>query len=70
MQPRGEYTMPTTVKEMSLDAIKKLPDDSTIDDIMETLYVQRKILIGQDEIDAGKGIPHDEAMKRLDKWLK
>ena len=61
--------MPTTVKEMSLETIKNMPDDSTIDDIMETLYVQRKILVGQAEIDAGKGVPHEEAMKLLEKWL-
>ena len=62
--------MPATVKEMLLETIRKMPDDNTIDDIMETLYMQRKILIGQGEIDAGKGIPHEEAMKQLEKWLK
>lgn len=62
--------MQQSVKELSLEIIKNLPDSSTIDDIMETLWVQKKIITGRDQIKTGQGIPHDEAKKRLKKWLK
>ena len=62
--------METTLKQQTLETIKKLPEDCSLDDIMETLWVQKKIFIGQEEIRQGKGISEEEAMKRLEKWLK
>lgn len=59
-----------TVKELTIDIIKKLPDESTIDDIMEALWVRKKILIGQQQIKDGRWVTHEEAKKRLEKWLK
>lgn len=59
-----------TVKEMSLETIKKLPDSCSLDDIMEVLWLQKKILLGQEQLKAGQGISHTEAKKRLEKWLK
>ena len=59
-----------TIKERTIDIIKKLPEESTIDDIMETLWVQKKILIGQKQIKDGRWVSHEEAKKRLDQWLK
>lgn len=59
--------MQQNVKEFSLEIIKKMPDSSTIDDIMETLWVQKKIITGREQIKAGQGISHKEAKKRLSK---
>ena len=59
-----------TVKEPTVDIIKKLPDDSTIYDIMEALWVRKKILIGQQQIKDGRWVTNEEAKKRLEKWLK
>ncbi len=59
-----------TVKELSLEAIQKLPDTCSLDDIMEILWVQKKILMGQEQIESGRGISHKAAKKRLGKWLK
>jgi hypothetical protein len=62
--------METTLKQQTLETIKKLPEDCSLDDIMETLWVQKKIFIGREEIKQGKGILHEDAKKRLEKWLQ
>ncbi|MBY9005984.1 MAG: hypothetical protein KGD63_04430 [Candidatus Lokiarchaeota archaeon] len=66
--------MPTNLKKEVIALIKKLPEEVTLDDIMYHLYVKKKILIGLQEVDQGKSIPHEEVMdnakKRLEKWLK
>jgi hypothetical protein len=59
-----------TIKEMTLETIKKLPDSCSLDDIMEILWVQKKILLGQQQLKSGQGITHKEAKKQLEKWLK
>lgn len=59
-----------TIKEMTLETIKKLPDSCSLDDIMEILWVQKKILLGQQQLKSGQGIAHEEAKKQLEKWLK
>ncbi len=59
-----------TVKDLSIKTIKKLPNSCSLDDIMETLWIQKKFLTGQEQIHSGKGISHDEAKKRLKRWLK
>ena len=66
--------MTSNIKEEIIELIKKLPEDSTIDDIMYHLYVKKKILAGLKDLDEGKGIPHEQVMKnakkRLEQWLK
>lgn len=59
-----------TIKERTLEVIRQLPDACSFDDVMEALWVQRKIFIGQEQIKDGKGIPHEEVKQRLEKWLK
>ena len=58
-----------STKEAVLELIRKLPDDVTVPDIMAELYARQKIDEGLRQLDAGQGVPHDEAMKRLAKWL-
>ena len=50
--------------------IRKLPDDVTLADIMAELYFRQKVDQGLSELDAGKGVPHEQARERLQKWLK
>jgi len=57
-------------KQITHKLIEKLPDDVSLDDIMEALRVQKKILTGREQIHAGMGITHEEAKRRLEKWLK
>ena len=61
-----ELVMPEpTVRERILQALEDLPPDATFDDAIERLVFLAKIDEGLGELDAGKGIPHDEARRRL-----
>ena len=59
-----------TMKETILEMIRKLPDDVTLADVMAELYFRQKVDQGLRELDEGKGIPHEQARERLQKWLK
>lgn len=58
-----------TVKEQLKQVAETLPDDATIEDAMERLYVLYKIQRGIEQIEAGQGIPHEEVVRRMRaKW--
>ena len=59
-----------TVKEIAKSVVDSLPQKATMDDIMHALYVRTKFDRGEKEIKQGKGISHEEAKKRLHKWVK
>ena len=54
------------------EALQLLPDqlsgDDAIDDAIDRLYVVFRIESGLAEADEGKGIPHEEAMRRFAEW--
>ena len=54
-----------TTKQKVLDAIEKLPADATLEDAIERLVLLAKIERGLAELDAGHGIEHAEATRRL-----
>ena len=54
-----------TVRDRILQALEELPPDATFDDAIERIVFLAKIEQGLAELDAGKGIPHDEVKKRL-----
>ncbi len=56
-------------KEIMIEAIRKLPDDSSIDEIVEEVVVLAAIRRGEEEADAGRTISHDEVKKRIQKWI-
>lgn len=57
-------------KETATLVIEALPEDASMDDIIHALYVHIKFAHGESEIRHGKGIPHEQAKKRLEKWLR
>ena len=57
------------VKDIAKQVIDALPDEATMDDIIHALYVKTKFECGEREIREGKGIPHEAAKKRLQKWV-
>jgi predicted transcriptional regulator len=54
-----------TSREKILEALQDLPDDATVDDAIERLIFLARIDAGLAELDAGKGIPHEEVKRRL-----
>ena len=59
-----------TVKDIAKEVINLLPSKATMDDVMHALYVQAKFQHGEQEIKQKRGISHEEAKKRLRKWVK
>jgi predicted transcriptional regulator len=56
---------PQTRRERILEALRDLPPDVTYDEAIERLVFLAKIDAGLTELDAGKGVPHEEVKKRL-----
>ena len=62
--------MAATLKEEVIDLIRKLPEDATLTDIVEELYVRQKIEKGIAQLDAGESLSTEEVKQRLSRWLK
>lgn len=58
-----------SVKDEVIKLIQNLPDTVTVEDILYRLYARAKIEEGLNELDAGKGISHSEAMEKIKSWL-
>ena len=58
-----------TAKDEILGIIRKLPDDTTLSEIISALQLHLKVDQGLREIEEGKGIPREQARERLQKWL-
>ena len=54
-----------TPRDRIIEAIESLPPDAPFDDAIERLVFLAKIESGLAELDAGQGVPHDEARRRL-----
>lgn len=55
-------------KAQMLAAIQSLPDDATVADARERLDLLEAIDCGIAEIEAGKGIAHEDSKLRLAQW--
>ena len=64
----GEQNM--IAKEQVLKAIQELPQNASIEDAMEKLYLIYKVDRGIKQADSGQKISQEEAKKRMEKWLK
>lgn len=58
-----------SVKDEVIKLIQELPENVTVEDILYKLYARAKIEEGINELDAGKGLSHSEAMEQLKTWL-
>jgi len=54
-----------TAKQKVLEAIEGLPADARLEDAIERLVLPANIERGLAELDAGQGIDHSEAKRRL-----
>ncbi|MBN1341417.1 MAG: hypothetical protein JXQ73_01990 [Phycisphaerae bacterium] len=59
-----------TQKQQAIEAIERLPDNATFEDIMEELYFRGKVERGLKDIERGRVVSHEEAKRRLVQWLQ
>jgi hypothetical protein len=57
-------------KQDILKAIERLPDDASIEDALDRLYLLYKVERGLSQADRGELIGQDEARRRMARWLK
>jgi hypothetical protein len=58
-----------STKQVVLSAIQKLPDDATLEEILDGILLRLKVERGRAQIAAGEGISHEEVERRLARWL-
>lgn len=59
-----------TIKDSVISIVKDMPENSTLEDIMESLYVKQKILKGKKQLETGQFYTHKEAKGIMKEWLK
>ena len=52
-------------KEKILQVIDSFPDDVDLDALLDRLYVMEKIEVGEQQLDRGEGVPHEDVVKRF-----
>jgi hypothetical protein len=57
-----------TLKEEAIEAISKLSDDATLDDIMYRLYVLDKVRKGKEAVEQGETISITDLKKEMQSW--
>ena len=56
-------------KEIAIQTIEKLPDDTTWDEIQERIDFIVGVRQGLRELDEGKGVPHQRVREEFAEWL-
>ena len=64
------YPSIMTAKEKALKAVKALPENASIEDVMERLLFLAKIEKGLEQADSGQTILHVQVKEKMAKWLK
>ena len=57
-------------KELVLDSIQRLPKSATLRQIRERVEFLAAIKEGEDSVDRGKVVPHEEVEKQFAAWAK
>ncbi|MBI2909574.1 MAG: hypothetical protein HYX92_18180 [Chloroflexi bacterium] len=57
-------------KDQVLKVIQDLPQDASIEDAMDQLYLLYKIDRGSKQADAGRKVSQQEARERMREWLR
>jgi len=60
----------STIKKSVISMVKNMPENVSLEDIMELLYVKQKILKGQQQLESGQFYTHEEAKEIMTEWLK
>jgi predicted transcriptional regulator len=56
-------------KEIVIEAVRKLPEELSLEEIAEEVSVLAAIRKGEEDADAGRTIPHEEVKRRFEGWI-
>ena len=57
-----------STRDAVIELIRRMPESSSISEIMAELSVRQKIDDGLQELESGAGIPHEEVKRELSRW--
>jgi len=58
------------LKESTIETIKRMPDGSTLEDIMREINFVAQVLEGIRDADAGRLISTEELLSRVEQWAR
>jgi predicted transcriptional regulator len=59
-----------TAKDEVRELLENLPDEASLEDIQYHLYARQKIQRGLEAAEEGRTITHEEAVRRMSRWLE
>jgi predicted transcriptional regulator len=57
------------IKSEAMALIEKMPEDTSLEDIIEALIFKMSVEDGIRQVENGEFITNEEAMERIDKWI-
>jgi predicted transcriptional regulator len=57
--------MDASVRDRAIAAFRQLPDDASVDEMLEILYFLAKVERGLQQIDTGRLVAHEDAKRRF-----
>jgi len=60
----------SVLKEASIETIKRLPEECSVDDIMYEINFVAQVFQGLEDARQGRLITTEELLKRVDKWAE
>ena len=57
-----------TNKQITIEAVRELSDDATLEEIAERVAILAAIREGEQAADEGRVISHEEVKRRMAKW--
>lgn len=58
-----------SAKQSVMEVLKRMPEESTLEDIQFQLYLRQKLEKSVAAAAKGRVVPHEEVKKRLSRWL-
>ena len=56
-------------KQAVIEAMRDLPEEASLEEIIEHLTTLAAIRRGEEDADAGRLIPHEEVQERIASWI-
>lgn len=60
----------TVTKKRLLSMVKSLPHNINIDDLIERLYLEKKLELAEQDISAGRTLSHKKMYREMQKWFR
>lgn len=59
-----------SLKQQAMGMLEKMPEDASLEDILDELYLLAQVEAGIRDAAEGRVIPHEEMKRQVDQWLQ